>query len=168
MTASSMRPDSGTSSPQRASEQRVVGSVDDTIGCKKCGHVGADLRFAVFPYAMSFLLVTIRRGSGGLYCSSCRRNEALKWGGLSMILGWWGVPWGPIYTLQSIGTALTGGRQDPMANQQLLVAIGLRLIEDGRRDEGLAALMASRQFVNDPSVDALIARVSASSGADAS
>jgi hypothetical protein len=27
-----------------------------------------------------------------------------------MLLGWWGIPWGPIYTIQSFWVNFTGGR----------------------------------------------------------
>ena len=29
---------------------------------------------------------------------------------LSLLLGWWGIPWGPIYTIQSLWVNLKGGR----------------------------------------------------------
>jgi hypothetical protein len=29
----------------------------------------------------------------------------------SLLFGWWGVPWGPIYTIQSLSTNLSGGER---------------------------------------------------------
>jgi len=29
---------------------------------------------------------------------------------LSLVLGWWGIPWGPIYTVQSLWVNAQGGR----------------------------------------------------------
>jgi len=33
----------------------------------------------------------------------------LKFTILTMLLGWWGIPWGPIYTIGSIFRNLSGG-----------------------------------------------------------
>lgn len=131
------------------------------IACERCEAVGADLRHSVFTYAMSFLLVTLRRGSAGIYCRSCRRSEALKWGALSAILGWWGVPWGPIYTVQALGIAASGGQQDPEVNRALLVAVGVDLARDGNTLEALEALETSLRFAHDPAVAAAAAELRA-------
>jgi hypothetical protein len=29
---------------------------------------------------------------------------------LSLVLGWWGIPWGPIYTIQSVVINFQGGK----------------------------------------------------------
>jgi hypothetical protein len=29
---------------------------------------------------------------------------------LSAFLGWWGIPWGPIYTIQSLSKNISGGK----------------------------------------------------------
>lgn len=67
-------------------------------------------RFVIYTYAISIILMTFRRGSD-VYL--LRKGEsALKHGWpymlLSLVLGWWGIPWGPIYTIQSIYYAFTG------------------------------------------------------------
>jgi hypothetical protein len=67
-------------------------------------------KFVVFYYTISIVLMTFRRGSD-IYL--LRPGEsAVKHGWpfllLSLVLGWWGFPWGPIYTIQSIFTAFTG------------------------------------------------------------
>jgi hypothetical protein len=35
--------------------------------------------------------------------------RALQWSLLTLVAGWWGIPWGPIYTVQSIWVNLRGG-----------------------------------------------------------
>ena len=61
-------------------------------------------RFVVYTYTISIVLMTFRRPSKIYFI---RKGElAIKHGWqyllLSLLLGWWGIPFGPIYTLQSI------------------------------------------------------------------
>jgi hypothetical protein len=67
-------------------------------------------KFVVYYYAISIVFMTFRRGSDIFFI---RSNESpIKHGWpyllLSMVLGWWGFPWGPIYTIQSIYIAFAG------------------------------------------------------------
>ena len=39
---------------------------------------------------------------------------------LSAVLGWWGIPWGPIYTVQSIASNIKGGKD---VTQQILASL---------------------------------------------
>ena len=68
-------------------------------------------RYVVYPYAMSFLLVTFKRGSDVVYVppGKSRLVPGLPYLALTLILGWCGVPWGPIYTIESIARILGGG-----------------------------------------------------------
>ena len=34
---------------------------------------------------------------------------------VSLVFGWWGLPWGPIYTVQAITTNIRGGLRHPVA-----------------------------------------------------
>ena len=36
--------------------------------------------------------------------------KGLPWTGLSLLAGWWGIPWGPIWTIQALVTNLRGGK----------------------------------------------------------
>jgi hypothetical protein len=35
-------------------------------------------------------------------CSSCITAEVERLSNLSLLLGWWGIPWGPIYTIRAL------------------------------------------------------------------
>lgn len=68
-------------------------------------------KFVIFTYAISIIIMTYRRPSNKVYF--IRHNEsAIKYGWpylfLSFLFGWWGFPFGPIYTIQSIITAFRG------------------------------------------------------------
>lgn len=56
-------------------------------------------RFVIYTYAISILIMTFRRGSNVFLLK--KGEWAIKHGYpyllLSLLLGWWGIPWGPIY-----------------------------------------------------------------------
>ncbi|PTT88029.1 hypothetical protein DBR42_10490 [Pelomonas sp. HMWF004] len=69
-------------------------------------------RVVAYGYCISILVMSFKRSSG-LYL--LRAGEA-DWGRrigfslLSLLLGPWGIPWGPIWTLSTGFTNLGGGR----------------------------------------------------------
>jgi hypothetical protein len=69
-------------------------------------------RFVVYYYTVSILVMTYRRGSDVYYIPPGRSRimPGLPWTLLSLLTGWWGVRWGPIYTIQSLWINLTGGK----------------------------------------------------------
>jgi hypothetical protein len=87
--------------------------------------IGAGGRIVVFPYAESWIVVSFRRMSK----PTLRRPEdhALRLGAVqilhSLLFGWWGFPWGPIYTVSSIWQCARGGidvTQDVMTDLEML------------------------------------------------
>ena len=69
-------------------------------------------RFVYYPYTISLLLLTLNRTSG-VYLIKAGQNPVKKGMGftlISLFFGWWGIPFGPKYALQSIRTNLKGGK----------------------------------------------------------
>lgn len=69
-------------------------------------------KFVIYQYCISILILTFKRSSA-IYFISHEENAVVK--GLpftliSLFLGWWGIPWGPIYTIQSIWVNFSGGK----------------------------------------------------------
>jgi hypothetical protein len=69
-------------------------------------------RFVFFQYCVSVVILTFRRPSD-VYL--VREGESALVKGLpftllTAILGWWGIPWGPIYSVQSLVTNFRGGK----------------------------------------------------------
>lgn len=69
-------------------------------------------RFVVFQYCVSVLVITFRRSSGVIFL---RGNEsgagpALGYSMISLVAGWWGIPWGPIWTVTSLANNIGGGK----------------------------------------------------------
>ena len=73
--------------------------------------VAAGARFIVYEYCISLLAASLR-GRSAIWFR--RPGQGRRWPGvpytfLSLLLGWWGVPWGFIYTPLAIFTNMRGG-----------------------------------------------------------
>lgn len=68
-------------------------------------------RFVRYEFALSIFVMTWRTKSKPHFIPHDRNAvvAGLPYVLLSLIVGWWGFPWGPIYTIGSIFTNLTGG-----------------------------------------------------------
>jgi len=69
-------------------------------------------KFVIFQYCFSIILMTFRRGSDVYFIRAGESTLKYSIGFtlLAFFFGWWGIPWGPIYTIGSIFTNLTGGK----------------------------------------------------------
>lgn len=68
-------------------------------------------RFICYPYCISLLLVTFRAHSSIVFLRPSQRGfvQGVPFTLLTLLLGWWGLPWGPIYSISAIFTNLAGG-----------------------------------------------------------
>ncbi|MEO7922578.1 MAG: hypothetical protein ABIR30_02795 [Chitinophagaceae bacterium] len=69
-------------------------------------------KFIYYPFALSLIVVTFKRVSG-VYLVRGEENAVAKgipFTLLSLLFGWWGLPFGPKYTFDSIRTNLKGGK----------------------------------------------------------
>lgn len=80
-------------------------------------------RFVVYEYAISVIVVSfknrgeiqfLRQGESGI-------SHALPYSLISFFFGWWGIPWGPIYTIMALVTNFGGGKN---VTAEVLSAIG--------------------------------------------
>jgi hypothetical protein len=69
-------------------------------------------RFVFFQYCVSILILTFRRPSDVFFVRSGENAvvKGLPYTLLTLLVGWWGIPWGPIYTIGSLVTNLGGGK----------------------------------------------------------
>ena len=65
-----------------------------------------------YMYCVSLLVITFRRNSPVylIRAGESRVAKGLPWTLLTLLLGWWGIPWGPIYSIQSLITNFKGGK----------------------------------------------------------
>lgn len=69
-------------------------------------------KFVIYQYCVSVLVMTFKRPSS-IYFIKNGESAFLKGLGytlLSLLLGWWGIPWGPIYTIGAIIRNCSGGK----------------------------------------------------------
>lgn len=69
-------------------------------------------KFVVFPYTISILIMTFQRSSDIYFIRPGEGTAKYSWGFalLNLIAGWWGFPWGPIYTIGAMYKHITGGK----------------------------------------------------------
>ena len=69
-------------------------------------------KFVVYQYVFSLLIVTYKRFSEAVFIPEGESAffPGLKYTLISLIFGWWGIPWGLIYTIEAIFVNLGGGK----------------------------------------------------------
>ena len=85
-------------------------------------------KFVLYTYTISILILTFKRPSDIYFVKGheSRAAKGLKYTAITFLLGWWGIPWGPIYSLGSIFGNTLGGKditkevlQDVAKNAQI-------------------------------------------------
>ena len=68
-------------------------------------------RFIVYQYTISILVMTFRRSSSVHFVPAGKSAvvAGLPFTVITLLLGWWGIPWGPIYSIGSLVKNLSGG-----------------------------------------------------------
>lgn len=81
-------------------------------------------RFLLFQYCFSVLILTFKRSSPILFVKPGESAFAkgAPYSLISLVAGWWGIPWGPIWTLTSLATNISGGKD---VTREVLSAFGL-------------------------------------------
>lgn len=102
-----------TPEPQRTGTlklPKIQGVRGMTIAAVRAA-VSGGARFVVFPYCESWLIVSFRRISDPVLVKP--GDSRLRVAGVpilhSFLFGWWGIPWGPIWTVSSIWRSAKGG-----------------------------------------------------------
>ena len=69
-------------------------------------------KLVYFQYAISILVLSFRRNSNIYFIPAGESgfSKSLPWTLLSLVAGWWGIPWGPIWTIQALITNFKGGK----------------------------------------------------------
>ena len=68
-------------------------------------------KFLQFQYCVSVIVMTFKRGTDIYFVRSGESPVAkgLGWTALTLVAGWWGIPFGPIFSVQSLWYNLKGG-----------------------------------------------------------
>ena len=86
--------------------------------------IGQGGRFVIFQYCISVLILTFKRPSP--ICFIKPGESAFAKGApytlISLLFGWWGIPWGPVWTLTTVANNISGGKD---ITSQVLAAFRL-------------------------------------------
>jgi hypothetical protein len=65
-----------------------------------------------YQYCVSLLVITFRRSSEVYFIPAGESaiSRGLPWTLITLVAGWWGIPWGPIFSIQSLITNFKGGK----------------------------------------------------------
>src|SRR4051812_39408590 len=96
----------------------------------------AGARYVIFEDCISVVVLSFKRNSGIVFLKPGQSGfvKGLPYSLISFFAGWWGIPWGPIWTISTLVTNLGGGRD---VTQEVLAA------KTG--PERAAALLAARR-----------------------
>lgn len=86
--------------------------------------------FVIYSYCFSLIAVTVYRPSAAVFIRSNEDPQKIgnKYSLLSIIFGWWGIPWGPIRTIQAITNNRKGGID---FTKEILSALTEKSLEQG-------------------------------------
>lgn len=85
--------------------------------------ITSEMQITQYQAALSFLVITVKVPSRfHIVGHESSLGAACLFTLVSLIFGWWGIPWGPIYTIQSIFSNLNGGHKQKVGD--LLAAYG--------------------------------------------
>jgi hypothetical protein len=74
--------------------------------------VARGARFVYFPYIISIAVMSFKRGSDIYFIRPGQGTfgKAAPFAAVSLLLGWWGIPWGIIWTPVALAQTLGGGK----------------------------------------------------------
>ena len=69
-------------------------------------------KFVVFQYCFSIIIITFKRSSDIYFIKAGESTIKHSVGStlITLLFCWWGIPWGPIYSIGSLFSNLTGGK----------------------------------------------------------
>jgi DnaJ domain len=117
----------------------------EPICCSRCGKITAQPRSLVFYRVVSLILVTMRHPVQGIFCSACAHRTALYASFVSAVVGWWGFPWGPIWTIGSIFNNASGGKNSSAVEEKLIWYNALAFLSKGKLAISYALAQQSRR-----------------------
>ena len=69
-------------------------------------------KFVFYQYTISIVMMTFKQSSDIYFIRGGQSGlkHSIGFTILTFIMGWWGIPWGPIYTVGALYTNLSGGK----------------------------------------------------------
>jgi hypothetical protein len=69
-------------------------------------------RFVAYEYCISVIVLSVRRSSAVHYLrpDDGALMPGLRYSLLTLLAGWWGIPWGPLWTIRAVLVNFGGGQ----------------------------------------------------------
>lgn len=99
--------------------------------CAVCGRQDETLRLVVFPYVFSVVVMTSRQAFSGVWCRKHRNRYWVLSSLITSLAGWFGFPFGLIYTPLTLLKLAQGGEQPLGQNQHLLQVLARHKLRAG-------------------------------------
>lgn len=106
----------------------------EPIRCSKCGCITAQPRFVIFYDTVSVIVVTTKTPRYGIFCSKCAAKVSLKASLKTMLFGWWGFPFGPIYSIMSLYTNAIFGEKPRDMNFKVICHQAFYFLQNGQKE----------------------------------
>ena len=124
-------------------------STQGAPSCEICGRRDESLRAIVIPYVVSLLVITFRRTWAGVYCWRHRLQRLLAAGFISSLFGWWGIPWGFIYTPITLFKLAKGGDRPEDENVELLARVAVHKLNTSEPGEAIRVFQEALRIKED-------------------
>lgn len=129
---------------QTGMDNSVLSAV--AIRCSCCNSKTAQPRYLIFYNTISLIFFTSKSPKQGIFCPKCGSRDLIKSSLVNMFLGWWGIPWGPIYTLKSLFVNATKGSKPALPNAYILSQQSLYFYSVGNESVSAGILMEAKKF----------------------
>lgn len=109
---------------------KIVGLEEIKSGGQLQAEIQQGGKFVMYQYCISLLVITFKRFSNIYFISHDESAvvKGLPFTLLSLVLGWWGIPWGPIYTIQGVWVNFSGGKD---VTQEVLASMASTVQKTG-------------------------------------
>lgn len=120
--------------------------------CMDCGRRDETVRFVSYPYVFSLLVVTFRRAFAGMWCKRHRLLRGSLACFITSVFGWFGIPWGFLFTPAALYQLARGGYKDEEVNARILYTLGQEKLTKGDRQGAIRCFEQSLRFKDQPDI----------------
>lgn len=130
-------------------EQSAEERIPSPIVCSVCGKIPAQPRYSIFYEVKSYIFATSRSPIQGIFCRSCADKKSLKATITTWLLGWWGFPWGPLYSIHALFVNLFGGTKPSDVNARILTYQAWVFARQGQANLARAVAQEAQKIAKD-------------------
>ena len=106
--------------PPEEGSPRVAHQPDPVV-CSSRQGATAQPRYVIYRNVVSVIFATWRAVQQGIFCAECGAKRAYRASGKTWLLVWWGIPWGPVYSVHAIYSNMFGGERPPLTTSGFAV-----------------------------------------------